>query len=169
MKLGVPETMDSEWEVPALNGEVRTVNGRKERIKFPLELWRSRRGRRAWYQSGRANRNRLDLPEISTDVQLLSIEAEVDTAGVTGPDHDRFPTMNGTLFPSLQKFRATGSAIDSHRDPALLARLNHNTKLAGRRRCGPSTGGVLLVGVGGYLIAGRVGRWGCRVYRRADR
>jgi len=70
------------------------------------------------YQSGRANRNGLDLAKFAAHLEPFSVEAEVEAAGVSDLHDDLFAAMKGELTAGFEELRGSGFAIDGNRDPA---------------------------------------------------
>src|SRR5208337_4554319 len=76
----------------------------------------------------------LDLPVVSSDVELPSIELKVDAAGVSGLDDDFPPASDRALTARGQGFGRGRFAVGGDRDPRLLAGLDDDRKLV--RSCG---------------------------------
>ena len=98
--------------------------------KKETKLRRRRRHRSIRQHSLRTKSNCLDFPEFSSGVELVSVESEVDAAGVSDPDDDFFAASDRALAAGGQKFGRDRSAVGGDRDPGFFAGLDDDRKLA---------------------------------------
>ena len=109
MKLAEEGVTNIERAKAALNGATAAVNGTKERGNLGVRS--GRRGVRN--QPGMADRNGLDLAVGASDIELLSVQLEVQSARVSGLDGDILVSTKGALAAGLQELRFGGFTVDS--------------------------------------------------------
>src|SRR5271155_153072 len=83
--------------------------------------------------SARAEGNGFDFPRLSPGVEFFSIEAKVDTAGITGLNDNFFLAPDDALIARRQQFGRGRLAVGGDQDPGFFAGLDDDGKLVRSR------------------------------------
>ena len=144
--------MGGSWQRTAEGG--RQMEEKKEKNLRRRRRWRSIR-----HHSARAKGNGLDLSQLSSRVEFLSIEAKVDAAGIADLNDNFFSSMDGPLAARRQDFGWGSLAVGSDRDPGFFAGLDDDGKLSRSWGRGGSGCGLRCLGGGGRSSSRRTICW----------